>query len=144
MRLLARFIPLSAALLGGCAVFRANPVEVTPATWTTEGGVVVRDLLPGSGEEASTGRLATIEYTGWLEDGTEFDSTYDRGVPYSFVVGESALPGWDEGIAGMRAGGRRWMEVPPELAYGAEGVAGLIPPAATLVFEVELVTVEDP
>jgi FKBP-type peptidyl-prolyl cis-trans isomerase len=144
MRALARLAPVLLAVLCGCAAFRPEPIAVTPLSWTTEGGVVVHELVQGTGEQVAVGRLATIEYTGWLQDGTEFDSTHDRGTPYAFVVGEAAIAGFDEGIAGMHAGGRRRMEIPPELAYGDQGVDELIPPGATLVFEVELVAVEDP
>ena len=108
---------------------------------TLASGLKIRDIEVGTGTEAKTGDMVAVHYTGMLEDGTKFDSSYDRGVPLEFLIGAGQLiPGWEEGISGMRVGGKRELVIPPSLAYGEDG-AGLIPPNATLTFEVELVTI---
>jgi FKBP-type peptidyl-prolyl cis-trans isomerase FkpA len=100
-----------------------------------------RDLAIGDGDEARSGKLVQVHYTGWLEDGTEFDSSRRSGRAFSFVLGSGqVIAGWDKGVAGMRAGGKRELLVPPKLGYGARGVPGRIPPGATLRFEVELLS----
>ena len=97
------------------------------------------DLVVGIGEEATAGRTVDVHYTGWLTDGTKFDSSLDRGAPFSFRLGSGmVIKGWDQGVAGMRVGGKRKLTIPAELGYGARGAGGVIPPNATLVFEVEL------
>jgi FKBP-type peptidyl-prolyl cis-trans isomerase FkpA len=108
------------------------------------GGLVVDDLKPGSGTTAVKGKVVSVHYTGRLTDGTKFDSSYDRGQPIDFPLGTGVvIKGWDQGIAGMRVGGKRKLTIPPDLAYGARGTpGGPIPPNATLVFEVELVAVK--
>lgn len=99
------------------------------------------DLATGEGEEATPGSEATVHYTGWLTDGRKFDSSRDRGQPFTFRVGGGqVIRGWDEGVAGMRVGGRRTLVIPADLGYGSRGV-GPIPPNATLVFAVELLGV---
>ena len=110
---------------------------------TTPKGVVYQDLILGLGAMAIDGREITIEYTVRLENGAQVDSTRNRGRPVSFQLGRAPVVGWNEGLEGMREGGRRRLIVPPWLAYGDEGVPGLIPPRATLTFEVELVAVKD-
>lgn len=108
----------------------------------TPSGLYYRDTEPGTGEEAQLGRMVEVHYTGWLADGTRFDSSHDRGDTFDFVLGTGAvIPGWEEGIAGMRTGGRRRLVIPPALGYGRDGY-GIIPPNATLVFETELVSVQ--
>lgn len=103
----------------------------------------IEDLQVGAGDEAATGRTVDVHYTGWLTDGTKFDSSLDRGRPFSFPLGAGrVIQGWDRGVVGMRVGGKRKLTVPPELGYGAKGFPGAIPPNATLVFEVELLTVK--
>jgi FKBP-type peptidyl-prolyl cis-trans isomerase FkpA len=105
-------------------------------------GLYVEDVAAGSGEEAVPGRSVAVHYTGWLPDGTQFDSSRDRGEPFAFRLGEGqVIEGWDEGVAGMRVGGRRKLVIPPDLAYGSAGAGGVIPPNATLVFDVELLQV---
>jgi peptidylprolyl isomerase/FKBP-type peptidyl-prolyl cis-trans isomerase FkpA len=100
------------------------------------------DLVVGDGEEATSGRKVTVHYTGTLTDGTKFDSSHDRRQPFSFTLGRGdVIQGWDQGVAGMRVGGKRKLTIPPELGYGARGFPGAIPPNATLVFEVELLGV---
>jgi len=106
---------------------------------TTDSGLQYEDLTLGDGDEAATGQNVTVHYTGWLDNGDKFDSSKDRDSPFSFDLGASqVIPGWDEGVQGMRIGGSRKLTIPPELGYGAAGAGGVIPPNATLVFEVEL------
>ncbi|MCB9539774.1 MAG: FKBP-type peptidyl-prolyl cis-trans isomerase [Myxococcales bacterium] len=102
----------------------------------------IEDLTVGSGAEAKAGDTVAVHYTGWLTNGTKFDSSKDRGRPFSFPLGAGrVIRGWDEGVAGMKVGGHRKLTIPPELGYGAAGAAGVIPPHATLVFEVELLEI---
>ncbi len=109
---------------------------------TTASGLVYEELTVGSGAEAASGQHVTVHYTGWLTDGTKFDSSKDRDDPFSFMLGAGhVIRGWDEGVAGMKVGGSRKLTIPPELGYGARGAGGAIPPNATLVFEVELLAI---
>ena len=107
------------------------------------GGLVIDDVKPGEGAIATKGKTVSVHYTGRLTDGTKFDSSYDRGQPIDFPLGGGVvIKGWDQGIEGMKVGGKRKLTIPPDLAYGARGTpGGPIPPNATLVFEVELVGV---
>lgn len=103
----------------------------------------IRDLAKGTGEEANVGETVTVHYTGWLMDGTKFDSSLDRNQPFSFTLGEGrVIPGWEQGVEGMKVGGKRELIIPPELGYGAQGAGGVIPPNATLKFNVELLGVK--
>ena len=112
-----------------------------PAT-TTASGLVYEELVVGEGEVAVAGNHVTVHYTGWLTDGKKFDSSKDRNDPFVFGLGQGqVIKGWDEGVAGMKVGGKRKLTIPPELGYGARGAGGVIPPNATLVFEVELLAV---
>ena len=105
-------------------------------------GLQVEDLVMGDGVEAQSGKEITVHYTGWLTDGTQFDSSIDRKQPLSIVLGVGqVIKGWDQGIEGMKIGGKRKLTIPPELAYGNRAVGGVIPKNATLVFEVELLGV---
>jgi len=109
---------------------------------TTASGLIYEELEPGAGAAAQHGQRVTVHYTGWLTSGTKFDSSKDRGDPFKFNLGRGeVIAGWDEGVAGMKVGGRRKLTIPPQLGYGARGAGGLIPPNATLVFEVELLAV---
>ena len=91
----------------------------------------------------AAGGLVVVHYTGWLEDGTKFDSSVDRGDPFRFPIGRGrVIPGWDEGVAGMKPGAQRTLVIPPELGYGARGAGGVIPPNATLIFDVELIALK--
>ena len=99
-------------------------------------------LAAGTGASAANGKIVSVHYTGWLEDGTKFDSSVDRGEPFDFVLGEGqVIQGWDEGVATMRVGDKVRLTIPPEMAYGEGGYPGAIPPSATLIFEVELLAV---
>ena len=106
---------------------------------TTASGLVYEDTVVGEGAEARAGQMVSVHYTGWLTDGTKFDSSKDRNEPFEFPLGaRHVIAGWDEGVQGMKIGGRRKLTIPPHLGYGARGAGGVIPPNATLVFEVEL------
>ena len=109
-----------------------------PST-TTASGLVIEDIMVGGGAEAAAGQTVTVHYTGWLTDGSKFDSSKDRNDPFVFPLGAGhVIKGWDEGVQGMKVGGKRKLTIPPALGYGARGAGGVIPPNATLVFEVEL------
>ena len=102
----------------------------------------IEDLVIGEGAEAISGQNVEVHYTGWLTDGQKFDSSVDRGQPFSFPLGGGrVIQGWDQGVVGMRIGGKRRLTIPPHLGYGARGAGSVIPPNATLVFEVELLGV---
>jgi FKBP-type peptidyl-prolyl cis-trans isomerase FkpA len=106
------------------------------------GELKVEKLQEGNGPAPRRGELVTVHYTGWLTDGTKFDSSVDRGDPFEFVLGRGqVIKGWDEGVAAMRVGDKVRLTIPPEMGYGARGYPGVIPPDATLVFEVELLDV---
>jgi FKBP-type peptidyl-prolyl cis-trans isomerase FkpA len=113
---------------------------------TTASGLQYEDTVTGTGAEAVAGRAVRVHYTGWLHDagaphgrGAKFDSSKDRGQPFAFDLGAGrVIRGWDEGVQGMKVGGTRVLTIPPELGYGVRGAGGVIPPNATLVFEVEL------
>ncbi len=108
----------------------------------TDSGLKIEDINEGSGDTAETGQQVTVHYTGWLENGDKFDSSKDRNDPFVFKLGGGqVIRGWDEGVAGMKVGGVRKLTLPPQLAYGSQGAGGVIPPNATLVFEVELLGV---
>ena len=110
---------------------------------TTSSGLIIEDLTEGGGEEACAGQTVSVHYTGWLTDGTKFDSSKDRNDPFEFsLAGRMVIAGWDEGVQGMKVGGVRKLTIPPNLGYGARGAGGVIPPNATLVFEVELLAIK--
>ena len=106
---------------------------------TTPSGLKYVDQVVGTGEVAVAGKMANVHYTGWLENGKKFDSSVDRGQPFSFPLGAGrVIKGWDEGVQGMKVGGKRKLTIPSDLGYGSRGAGGVIPPNATLIFDVEL------
>ena len=112
------------------------------ALTTTESGLQYEDIVEGTGAMPQSGQRVTVHYTGTLEDGTKFDSSRDRNRPFSFTIGVGqVIKGWDEGVASMRVGGQRNLIIPPELGYGSRGAGGVIPPDATLLFDVELLRI---
>ena len=112
------------------------------AATTTASGLMIEELVTGDGKTASSGDEVTVHYTGWLTNGRKFDSSVDRRDPFRFALGQgNVIAGWDEGVEGMRVGGKRKLTIPPQLGYGSYGAGGVIPPDATLVFEVELLGV---
>jgi FKBP-type peptidyl-prolyl cis-trans isomerase len=145
--------PEAPAAAPAAAAPAAGSVEI-PATgpWTqvaadqvttTQSGLSYAVLTPGTGAEATPGKMVFMHYTGWLTDGKKFDSSLDRGQPFSFPLGAGrVIPGWDEGVAGMKIGEKRQLRIPSKLGYGERGAGGVIPPNATLVFDVELLEVK--
>jgi FKBP-type peptidyl-prolyl cis-trans isomerase len=110
---------------------------------TSKTGLMYVDEKEGTGAAAKAGDTVAVHYTGWLKDGTKFDSSRDRGTPFSFTLGKSrVIKGWHEGIAGMKVGGKRKLIIPPELGYGERGFPGAIPPNAQLTFDVELLEIK--
>ena len=108
----------------------------------TASGLQIEELVVGTGAAAASGQKVSVHYTGWLTNGTKFDSSKDRNEAFQFGLGRGqVIRGWDEGVQGMKVGGKRKLTIPPELGYGARGAGGVIPPNATLVFEVELLGV---
>ncbi len=120
-----------------------KPASASGNSVTTSSGLQYQDLVVGTGAEAKAGSTVSVNYTGWLENGTKFDSSLDRGQPFSFTLGAGqVIRGWDEGVVGMKVGGKRKLVIPANLAYGAQGAGGVIPPNATLIFEVDLLNVQ--
>lgn len=112
---------------------------VMAGDYTNKSGLKYRILKPGNGASAVNGKTVTVHYTGWLTNGKKFDSSVDRGQPFSFVLGQGrVIKGWEEGVNGMRVGEKRKLTIPPDLGYGAYGAGDAIPPNATLIFDVEL------
>ena len=121
----------------------ATMSENKTQTRTTPSGLKYEDVKQGTGEAATSGKTVSVHYTGWLTNGTKFDSSKDRGKPFDFPLGGGrVIKGWDEGVEGMKVGGVRKLTIPPNLGYGSRGAGGVIPPGATLVFEVELLGVK--
>lgn len=117
-----------------------TPLAELPSTSVKE--LNVEDLVVGTGAEAKAGNTISVHYTGWLEDGTKFDSSLDKGKPIKFVLGDGrVIAGWEQGLTGMKVGGKRKLTIPPDLGYGAKGLRKYIPPNAALIFEVELLAV---
>jgi len=143
----------SIVLASACAKTEESPVadSVMPAqesasapatTIVSVAELKIEDTTVGTGTVAEAGKSVTVHYTGWLTDGTKFDSSKDRGQPFTFALGAGqVIRGWDQGVAGMKVGGVRKLTIPPNLGYGPTGAGGVIPPNATLVFEVELLEV---
>jgi len=120
----------------------SSPLKVSGQPVTTASGLQYWDIVVGTGATATPGSTVKVHYTGFLTTGQKFDSSRDRGEPFSFRLGQGqVIKGWDEGVAGMKIGGQRQLRIPPQLGYGAEGAGGVIPPNATLIFDVELLGV---
>ena len=133
---------LAAPLLSQTEGKAMEPGKEAGKEVVTASGLKYVDLKVGEGDEAKAGKVVEVHYTGWLENGTKFDSSRDRGEPLKFKLGVgTVIKGWDEGLAGMRVGGKRRLLIPSALGYGKQGAGGLIPPNANLVFEVELLGV---
>jgi FKBP-type peptidyl-prolyl cis-trans isomerase FkpA len=138
------WILLLAAFALGCGgnPTTTGPTKVTGNGTTTPSGLQYWDINVGTGDTAVSGEPVSVHYTGWLTNGEKFDSSVDRGQPFAFTLGAGqVIPGWDEGVKGMKVGGKRQLKIPASLGYGASGAGGVIPPNATLIFDVELLSV---
>jgi peptidylprolyl isomerase len=136
-----------AATLALLATGASTAIAQTGKAMTTTSGLQITDTKVGTGATPKTGQTCVMHYTGWLYQngakGQKFDSSLDRGQPFEFPIGQKrVIAGWDEGVATMKVGGKRTLIIPPELGYGARGAGGVIPPNATLIFEVELLDVK--
>ena len=121
----------------------ASPAKVTGDGVKTPSGLVYWDIRVGNGESAKEGSRVRVHYTGWLTTGKKFDSSVDAGKPFDFTIGNGeVIKGWEDGITGMRVGGKRQLRIPPELGYGADGYPPAIPPNATLIFDIQLLGVQ--
>lgn len=145
--LMVQMFLLCAAMLlvAGCGG-KESPVTQEGTPVTLPSGLVYVDLKVGSGDPIRPGQIAVVHYTGWLDDGgkpgRQFDSSYSRNRPFDFRLGaRQVIQGWDEGVAGMRVGGKRRLTIPPQLGYGERGADNVIPPNATLIFDVELLEI---
>jgi len=128
------------ALFSGCLFFLATTIVQAAQAVTTPSGLKVEILKEGNGPIPKNGQTVVVHYTGTLVDGKKFDSSRDRGQPFSFPLGGGrVIRGWDEGIAMLKVGSRAKLTIPPQLGYGAQGAGGVIPPNATLIFDVELI-----
>jgi FKBP-type peptidyl-prolyl cis-trans isomerase len=133
---------LAAAASAFAQTDTSSPTKVTGKPKTTSSGLQYWDIVVGTGATAVAGKPVKVHYTGWLTNGKKFDSSVDRGQPFVFPLGGGqVIKGWDEGVAGMKVGGKRQLRIPPELGYGARGAGNAIPPNATLIFDVELLEV---
>jgi len=138
------------AIIYGCgksekpgAASSSGPSKVSGEPTTTPSGLQYWDIVVGNGPTAVPGNMVHVHYSGFLTTGEKFDSSRDRGEPFSFPLGAGqVIKGWDEGVAGMKVGGQRQLRIPPQLGYGSAGAGGTIPPNATLVFDVELLGVD--
>jgi FKBP-type peptidyl-prolyl cis-trans isomerase FkpA len=130
-------------LLVSAKPLEPHPLAATPAHATvTVTGLTIQDTTLGAGAAAASGQTVNVHYTGWLAGGRKFDSSRERDDPFKFRLGAGqVIRGWDEGVKGMRVGGKRKLTIPPDMGYGAAGAQGVIPPNATLVFDVELLKV---
>jgi peptidylprolyl isomerase len=148
------FLLIAFALIPACTQNEGRKQESAPAApapaqkgggnlVTTPSGLQYEDLVPGSGDSPQPGKQVTVHYTGWLTNGTKFDSSVDRNEPFTFIIGAGqVIPGWDEGVMSMKIGGKRKLVIPSQLGYGVAGAGSDIPPNATLVFEVVLLDIK--
>jgi len=151
MKLCGLLLALATALVAQTSTHKATPArvpntnaptKVTGAGVKTDSGLQYWDIKVGTGDEAKSGDKVKVHYTGWFTTGKKFDSSLDAQQPYSFTLGQgSVIKGWDEGVAGMKVGGKRQLRIPPELAYGEPGYKNIIPPNSTLIFDVQLLAV---
>ena len=142
-RILLGAIILIIVVLIAALVYQ-NISQAEHTSTTTPTGLVIEDLVVGSGPAVKAGDTVSVHYTGTLLNGEKFDSSRDRGEPFTFTIGVSqVIQGWQEGLIGMQAGGIRKLTIPPDLGYGEQGAGGVIPPNATLVFEIELMEILD-
>jgi len=121
---------------------QGGPPAVSGTPTVTDTGLQIIDIKVGTGASPLTGQTVEVHYTGWLADGTKFDSSRDRGQTFSFVLGGQVIKGWNEGVASMKVGGQRRLIIPPELGYGASGRPPVIPANAQLIFDVELISIK--
>lgn len=148
MKLTRRFVALGLGVaISGATVGVLAPAAHAAEETTMPSGLKIVDTVVGTGATPKTGQTCVMHYTGWLyeggQKGAKFDSSVDRGQPFEFPIGTGrVIAGWDEGVATMKVGGKRTLIIPPELGYGARGAGGVIPPNATLIFDVELLDVK--
>jgi len=140
---------LAISVIGGVSAYVSTPAsaQIKGKTMTTASGLQIIDHVVGTGTSPQPGQICVMHYTGWLyengQKGRKFDSSVDRNEPFEFPIGKGrVIAGWDEGVATMKVGGKRTLIIPPQLGYGARGAAGVIPPNATLMFDVELLAVK--
>jgi peptidylprolyl isomerase len=144
---LALSVALAGATLLAASATTPAAAQTSRSTMTTASGLKIEDTKVGTGATPKAGQTCVMHYTGWLYEngakGKKFDSSVDRGQPFEFRIGAGqVIKGWDEGVASMKVGGKRTLIIPPELGYGARGAGGVIPPNATLIFDVELLAVK--
>src|SRR5450755_4722947 len=147
MKMLVEMFALTLLVAGALAFAQKadsnGPAKVTGEPTKTASGLEYWDIKVGTGAVAQAGQHVKVDYTGWLTNGKKFDSSVGTGRPFDFVLGGGqVIKGWDEGVVGMKVGGKRQLRIPPDLAYGGKGYPGAIPPSATLIFDVQLVDVK--
>jgi len=141
--MIVRLVVCAAFALVCAMSFAEGPPPIEGKPTTTSSGLKYWNVKEGTGATATAGKKVSVHYTGWLTNGTKFDSSVDRNKPFEFTLGAGmVIKGWDEGVEGMKVGGKRRLEIPPNLGYGSRGAGGVIPPNATLIFDVELLGVK--